>query len=241
MTSTQNQTDIDALRTHFGRELRRPREHAGLSMNRLAEALGCTPQWIHQLEKTDKAVPEQMSVDLDTYFKTDGWEDDDGLFHRIHDALRSIMDPNESVHVQDARVTGRLERQLILTREQLPTAMFVLDESVFRRPVGGTKVMVDQIDHLIGLARTPHLQVRVMPFERVTSVALGGGFILLSFEKDADLMYIESGRVGQLIDDRNTIFKAEPVVSASRSLRWAGSPGVQEVGRPERVQRSAGV
>jgi hypothetical protein len=47
-----------------------------------------------------------------------------------------------------------------------------------------------------------------MPFERVTSVALGGGFILLGFDKEADLMYIESGSVGQLIDSRDTVFKA---------------------------------
>jgi hypothetical protein len=47
-----------------------------------------------------------------------------------------------------------------------------------------------------------------MPFERVTSVALGGGFILLGFDKEADLMYIESGSVGRLIDSRDTVFEA---------------------------------
>jgi transcriptional regulator with XRE-family HTH domain len=77
MSSTQHDTGLDALRAHFGLEPRRLRRRAGLSMNQLAKALGCTPQWIHQLEKAGKPVPEQMAFDLDTYFKTDGWEEDD--------------------------------------------------------------------------------------------------------------------------------------------------------------------
>jgi transcriptional regulator with XRE-family HTH domain len=88
MSSTQHDTDLDALRAHFGLELRRLCRRAGLSMNQLAKALGCTPQWIHQLEKAGKPVPEQMAFDLDTYFKTDGWEEDDGLFHRLYAAIR---------------------------------------------------------------------------------------------------------------------------------------------------------
>jgi DNA-binding XRE family transcriptional regulator len=252
MSSPHEENDLDALRTHFGRELRRLRQRAGLSMNQLAEALGCTPQWIHQLEKTDKSVPEQMSLDLDTYFKTDGWEDDDGVFHRIYNALRragqrrvlrpgfksyaeheakaigvrcfapqvvpgllqiedyarGIMDPSESAEIREARVAGRLERQAVLTREKPPMAMFVLDESALRRPVGGPSVMVNQIDHLIGIAQSPYVQVRIMPFVRITPASLAGSFILLSFEKEADLMYVESGAVSLLLEAKDQIFTA---------------------------------
>lgn len=251
-SSQQYDTDFDALRAHLSREMCRMRQRAGLSRDRLAAALGCTPQWLYKLEKTDKALPEQMAWDLDTYFKTDGWEDEDGHFHRIYAAIRragrhrvvrpsfedfvryeakavsvrcfaaqivpgllqtedyarGVMDPNEPLEVQEARVMGRMERQSILTGDKPPTAMFVLDESVLRRPIGGAKVMVDQIDHLIGLARSPGVQVRLMLFERIASVALGGGFILLSFEDDTDLIYIESGGVSQLLDDRDRVFKA---------------------------------
>ncbi|WP_433173862.1 helix-turn-helix domain-containing protein [Actinoallomurus sp. CA-150999] len=252
MSSSQNETDLDALRDHFGREMCRLRQRAALSRNQLAAALGCTPQWLYTLEKTDKTVPEQMAFDLDTYFKTEGWENDDGLFHRIYGAIRragqhrvmrpsfesyvqyeakaisvrcfatqvvpgllqtegyarGVMDPNEPLDIQEARVVGRMERQAILTREKPPMLMFIIDESVLRRPIGGAKVMVDQIDHLIGMTESPCVQVRIMLFERITSVALGGGFILLSFEKDADLIYAESGRLSQLLEDRDTVFKA---------------------------------
>lgn len=252
MPSSQDENALNDLRAYFARELRRLRRRASLSMSQLAGALGCSPQWIYQLEKTDKTVPEQTSLDLDTYFKTDGWEDSDGAFHRMYDAIRragqrrvlrpgfesyvaqeakaigvrclaaqvvpgllqienyvrAMRDSTESAEIQEARAVSRLERQAILSREQPPMMMFILDESVLRRPVGGPEVMTQQIDYLIGLMHSPCIQVRIMPFERVTPVALGGGFILLSFPKDPDLMYIESGGAGQLIENRDTVFKA---------------------------------
>ncbi|MFB4300770.1 helix-turn-helix domain-containing protein [Actinomadura sp. NTSP31] len=58
-------------RVFFGEELRRMREKAELTGKELADALGCTPQWISTMESGRK-VSEQSAKDLDTYFKTDG-------------------------------------------------------------------------------------------------------------------------------------------------------------------------
>ncbi|MEV0665307.1 helix-turn-helix domain-containing protein [Actinomadura luteofluorescens] len=63
-------------RVFFGNELRRMREHGGLTGKQLADALGCTPQWISTMESGRK-VSEQSAHDLDTYFRTDG------IFHRL--------------------------------------------------------------------------------------------------------------------------------------------------------------
>ncbi|TDD85120.1 XRE family transcriptional regulator [Actinomadura darangshiensis] len=247
-----DQHDPDALRVHFGEELRRTRMRKKLSQNQLASALGCTPQWICQLEKADKTVSEQTALDLDTYFKTDGWDQEDGHFHRIYTTIRrvgrsrvlrpgfdtyrlqeaqaigvravaaqlvpgllqtegyarGIMDQSEPEATLDARVAVRMERQEILDRPNPPEAMFVLDESALRRPVGGSKTMADQIDHLVEMARRPNVRILVMPFERVTPLALGGGFILLSFAREPDLMYVETGHVSQLIENKDVLFRA---------------------------------
>ncbi|MEU9018016.1 helix-turn-helix transcriptional regulator [Actinomadura sp. NPDC048394] len=58
-------------RIFFGEELRRMREKTGLTGKELADALGCTPQWISTMESGRK-VSEQSALDLDTYFTTDG-------------------------------------------------------------------------------------------------------------------------------------------------------------------------
>jgi transcriptional regulator with XRE-family HTH domain len=58
-------------RVFFGEELRRMREEAKLTGKELADALGCTPQWISIMESGRK-LSEQSARDLDTFFKTDG-------------------------------------------------------------------------------------------------------------------------------------------------------------------------
>lgn len=247
-----DQHDPDAMRVHFGEELRRMRQRAKLSQNQLAAALGCTPQWICQLEKADKTVSEQTALDLDTYFKTDGSDQDDGHFHRIYTTIRragrhrvllpgfdaylrheskaigircfaaqvipgllqtesyarGLMMPGESAETLDARVAGRMERQAILARQNPPMTIFVLDESVLHRPIGGRKVMVEQLDHIIGYEHSLDVDIRLLPYGRAAPAGLEGGFILLSFERDADLMYIEAAGVGQLIESKSTMFKA---------------------------------
>lgn len=245
-----DQQDPDALRVHFGLELRRTRLRAKLSQNELAKALGCTPQWICQLERADKTVSEQTALDLDTYFKTDGWDQDEGHFKRIHQSIRragryrvlrpgfqtylryeskaigvrcfaaqivpgllqiedyarGIMDRTEPADTLDARVASRMERQAIFTRDKPVMMTFVLDESTLRRPVGGPQVMVDQIEHLLRVSRSPYVQVLIMPFERITTEALAGDMILLSFDDEPDLVYVESGNIGYLIEDKDEVF-----------------------------------
>ena len=70
-------------RIFFGNELRLMRGRAGITGKELADALGCTPQWISTMESGRK-ISEQSARDLDTYFKTDGH------FHRLWKLARDI-------------------------------------------------------------------------------------------------------------------------------------------------------
>lgn len=70
-------------RVFFGTELRRMREEAKLTGKELADALGCTPQWISTMESGRK-VSEQSALDLDTYFRTNGH------FHRIWKLINDV-------------------------------------------------------------------------------------------------------------------------------------------------------
>ncbi|GAA2084062.1 helix-turn-helix domain-containing protein [Actinomadura alba] len=82
MPRPQRDPDPDSLIGHFGAELRTYRNKAGLSMNQLAESLGCSPQWIGQVELAEKSPSEEFAIDLDTYF------DSDGGFHRLWKSIK---------------------------------------------------------------------------------------------------------------------------------------------------------
>lgn len=61
-----------AYQEMFVNELRARREASGLSRNKLAAALGCTPQWIAKVESFEKPPSEGLADDLDTYFQLGG-------------------------------------------------------------------------------------------------------------------------------------------------------------------------
>ncbi|MEW2357658.1 helix-turn-helix transcriptional regulator [Spirillospora sp. NPDC029432] len=77
MPLAQCEYEPGSLLTHFGTELRHHRTKAQLSLQRLAEKLGYTAQWINQVELAKKPPSEKFAMDVDTFFGTDG------RFHRI--------------------------------------------------------------------------------------------------------------------------------------------------------------
>jgi transcriptional regulator with XRE-family HTH domain len=99
----------------------------------------------------------------------------------------------DSAAAIEGRVALRLKRQHRLTRPDPPTIWSVMDESVLRRPVGGTEVMRGQLQHLIEVAAMPHVTVQVVPFARSGQAGENGSFTLLRFaERDLpDVVYIE--------------------------------------------------
>lgn len=82
MARPQRDLAPDSLIGHFGLEIRTYRNGAGLSQGQLADALGCTGQWVGAVELADKAPSEAFAQDLDTYFQTNG------SFHRLWKTIK---------------------------------------------------------------------------------------------------------------------------------------------------------
>lgn len=92
------------------------------------------------------------------------------------------------------RVTVRLQRQEILTRDGPPKVWFVLDEATVRRHVGGPDTLKDQLDRIVEVASLPHVDVQVMPFAVGAHPGTPGSFIVLRFAEPTDppVVYIET-------------------------------------------------
>lgn len=65
-------TNPSAYQEVFVNELRARREASGLSRNKLAATLGCTPQWLAKVETFEKPPSEGLADDLDTHFRLGG-------------------------------------------------------------------------------------------------------------------------------------------------------------------------
>jgi transcriptional regulator with XRE-family HTH domain len=97
----------------------------------------------------------------------------------------------------ERRVRLRLERQqAVLHRPDPPTLWAVVDEAALRRPIGGPRVMRDQLEALIAIvAKAPNVRLQVMPLAAGGHAAAGGSFTILRFGVQRphlkDLVYVE--------------------------------------------------
>ncbi|MFC6022287.1 helix-turn-helix domain-containing protein [Plantactinospora solaniradicis] len=98
-------------------------------------------------------------------------------------------------------LSARLERQELLSKEDPPEFLAIIDELALRRPVGGPAVLDAQLGHLIELAELPHVHLYALPANVGAHVGLGGGFVLADLPDDDRVAYLENVASGQLVDD----------------------------------------
>jgi transcriptional regulator with XRE-family HTH domain len=105
------------------------------------------------------------------------------------------------------RVELRMARQERLTVPGGLRIWAVVDEAVLRRPLGGPKIMREQLQHLLKLAMLPNVTLQVVPFERGGHAAAGGPFTILRFaEPDLpDVVYLEQLSSALYLDDRDDV------------------------------------
>jgi transcriptional regulator with XRE-family HTH domain len=118
------------------------------------------------------------------------------------------LTPDMSDTQVDRVIEIRLKRQELLDRTDAPQMIFVMDEAVIRRMVGGKSLMRDQFQRLTEAADRPNVTIEVVPFTAGLIPGLQAPFVIQEFSDAADdeLLYLESPR-GDLLsrDDREEI------------------------------------
>jgi transcriptional regulator with XRE-family HTH domain len=104
----------------------------------------------------------------------------------------------------ERQVTVRMRRQALLTRSDSPKLWAVIDESVLHRPIGGRRVMLAQIEHLLELTKRPNITLQVVPYA-LSGYAAEGSFTMLRFAEPElpDVVYIEHLTGALYLDKRS--------------------------------------
>ena len=101
----------------------------------------------------------------------------------------------------DNLVASRMARQALLTRSTAPQFLAVFDEAALRRPVGEPGVLGRQLQHLVSVAERPNVTLRVVPLAAGAHAGLRGPFIILEFDGEASLVFVENHRTGLFLED----------------------------------------
>ncbi|MEU7054659.1 helix-turn-helix transcriptional regulator [Streptomyces sp. NPDC046197] len=79
-------------------------------------------------------------------------------------------------------VAARVARQSIFNKKPAPVLSFVLEEATLRRPLGGTMVWRQQLEHLLEVGRLRTVTLQVMPTHCEVHPGPDGRIELLKFE-----------------------------------------------------------
>ncbi|HEX6401867.1 MAG TPA: helix-turn-helix transcriptional regulator [Pseudonocardiaceae bacterium] len=108
-----------------------------------------------------------------------------GLMQTADYATHLVSGNHPDYHDVAEAVAVRMQRQVVLySRDK--ALRWVIGEAGLRWRVGPPEVMAAQLDRLAALAVEPHLDVRVLPFERTGPVWHDHGFTILADRNDGE-------------------------------------------------------
>jgi transcriptional regulator with XRE-family HTH domain len=217
-------------RRRLGAQLRQFRESAGLTIEQVAEHMGCSASKISRLEtgligssphdvrqiltllRVDEATFGEL-LEVAEQTRQRGW------WHRASSVLTSEYVAFEQAASQirsyeaqcvpgllqtenyarallanvdatpeqiERRLRVRMRRASLLTQDDPVRLWSVIDEAALLRPVGGARVMRQQLEHLVAVSAVDNVTLQVLPLRVGAHAGMDGSFAVLKFAHDSD-------------------------------------------------------
>lgn len=172
--------DLDETRT-----LDRHWDTAGhfTRLRRFAEA-GHDPDWFRSFLRYEKQAMKINSYTLSVIH---------GLL-QTPDYARALLEAG-GVDDVDAHVHARMARQEVLSRGLEFWAL--VNQSVLDQPVGGARVMRQQLAHVLEFSQRPKVVLRVVPRRVGAHVGLDGAFTIIRTRTET-VAYVDAHKEGRL-------------------------------------------
>jgi transcriptional regulator with XRE-family HTH domain len=165
----------------------------GVDRSTSAELMGLAqgarePVWWTQYEDIDLGPYlglEQMATAITSYttYYLPALLQTEEYSKAVIKAVAPKMDPG----IYQQRVEVRMRRQQILEENNRPQYRVLLDEAVLYRSVGGSTVMVVQIDKILEAEHNGKATIQIIPFDVGANPAQDSNFVLLEFEEKSNI------------------------------------------------------
>ncbi|MFI0815413.1 helix-turn-helix domain-containing protein [Streptomyces sp. NPDC021098] len=134
----------------------------------------------------------------------------------------------------EAQLIARLERQTLYERPNVPFS-FIVEESVFRKRLGGPEVMRGLLDYVLEHSAPRNVSLQIMPLDAEFHACLDGPMRLLETPDGRHFAYSEGQQNGRLISDRKEVSLLQQRYDTLRSqaLNTKDSRGLLERMRGE--------
>jgi transcriptional regulator with XRE-family HTH domain len=131
----------------------------------------------------------------------------------------------------ERKVSARLQRQELLQRQPPVELSAVLNEAVLMRPVGGAKVMSDQLDHLATLAALPNVIIQILPFAVGGHPAMTTPYVIVGFTDVADepVVYLDNLTVGHAFEEPDHVARYGELHERLRAMALSPTRSVARI------------
>lgn len=134
----------------------------------------------------------------------------------------------------EEKANERLKRQRVLAREDPPLYHVILDEAAIRRPVGGAKIMRDQLMHVVGMAeQTEMIILQVIPFRVGAHAGFAGGAMEIASFDGTEVAYVDNALRGDVVE------KPEDVAVIRRLWQKLSAKALQEDESAQLIEEAA--
>ncbi len=131
----------------------------------------------------------------------------------------------------EAQVTARLDRQRLFRERPNVPFSFIVEEAVFRRPLGGPEVMRGLLDHVLSYLDLRNVELQIMPTDQPCHAGLDGPMRLLETPDHQWLGYAEGQQSGALVADPKEVSILQQRYAKLRSQAMTPADSVSLLGR----------
>ncbi|WP_078893694.1 helix-turn-helix transcriptional regulator [Streptomyces sp. CT34] len=120
-------------------------------------------------------------------------------------AVFRVSNPHASAEGIRDKVAARVRRREVFERDTPPRLWVILHEACLRTVIGSAEVMAGQLDYLLAVAASPHVELQVMPFSAGIPATSTMPFIVLRFLDSPTVLYTETRVGGRMHDSAQTV------------------------------------
>lgn len=128
--------------------------------------------------------------------------------------------PKVEAAIMERRARARMDRAVVLTKDEPLELWVVMDEAAIRRVVGGPEVMGGQLRRLQQETKRKNVILQILPFDAGAHPGMAGSFTILDFPDptDPELVYVEGISGDALIEGHNEIRRFGVIFDQLRAM-----------------------